>query len=94
MDMAGVTHVSEGHHGLGTSMFVPQNTQGEEDSWPGRNCNDFEDAQDPQTAVAPPLLPMASGGSQVCLFSEGGRDPLRLNLTPPPPRAPPIPNSE
>lgn len=64
MDMAGVTHVSEGHHGLGTSMFVPQNTQGEEDSWPGRNCNDFEDAQDPQTAVAPPLLPMASGGSQ------------------------------
>lgn len=65
---AGMTHASEGHHGLGTSMLVPQNPQGEEDSRPGKNGSGFEDAQDPQTAVPSPLLPMASWGSQVCLF--------------------------
>ncbi|XP_021012498.1 cytosolic phospholipase A2 epsilon isoform X1 [Mus caroli] len=63
-DVAGMTHASEGHHGLGTSMLVPQNPQGEEDSKPGRNCSEFEDAQDPQTAVPSPLLPMASCSSQ------------------------------
>lgn len=75
-----MAHALEGHCGLGTSMLVPQNPQEEEDSRPGRNCSGFEDAQDPQTAVPPPLLPMTSCGPQVCLFSEGkGSYPLKLD---------------
>lgn len=82
-DVAGMTHASEGHHGLGTSLLVPQNPQGEEDSKPARNCSGFDDAQDPQTAVPSPLLPMASCSSQVCLFSEGkGSCPLKLDPAP------------
>lgn len=83
--MAGVIQASEGYHGLGTSMLVPQNTQGEEDGGPGRKCNGLEDAQDLEMAVPPPLLPMAPCGSQVCLCSEG-KDTcfLKLDLSPSP----------
>ncbi|XP_055448221.1 cytosolic phospholipase A2 epsilon isoform X1 [Psammomys obesus] len=56
--------VSEGHRSRGTSMFVPQNTQGEGDSGPGRKCNGFEDTQDLDAAASPPLLPTAPCGSQ------------------------------
>lgn len=64
-DMAGTIQAPEGCHGVETNMFVPQSPQGEEDSRPGRNCSGFEDTQDLETAVCPPLLPMAPCGSQV-----------------------------
>lgn len=70
-DMAGKIQAPEGHHDVETNMFVPQSPQGEEDSGPGRNCRGFEDTQGLETAVCPPLLPMAPWGSQVCLCSEG-----------------------
>nr|XP_048315901.1 cytosolic phospholipase A2 epsilon isoform X1 [Myodes glareolus]XP_048315902.1 cytosolic phospholipase A2 epsilon isoform X1 [Myodes glareolus] len=62
--MAGTIQAPEGCHGVETNMFVPQSPQGEEDSRPGRNCSGFEDTQDLETAVCPPLLPMAPCGSQ------------------------------
>lgn len=70
-DMAGTIQAPEGCHGVETNMFIPQSPQGEEDSRPGRNCSGFEDTQDLETAVCPPLLPMAPCGSQVPLCSEG-----------------------
>lgn len=85
-DMAGTIQASEGHHDVETNMFVPQSPQGEEGSGPGRNCSGFEDTQDLETAVCPPLLlPMAPCGFQVCLCSEGKGSccPLR-----------PVPDSE
>ncbi|XP_041535247.1 cytosolic phospholipase A2 epsilon isoform X1 [Microtus oregoni] len=63
-DMAGKIQAPEGHHDVETNMFVPQSLQGEEDSGPGRNCSGFEDTQGLETAVCPPLLPMAPCGSQ------------------------------
>ncbi|XP_075817985.1 cytosolic phospholipase A2 epsilon isoform X1 [Microtus pennsylvanicus] len=63
-DMAGKIQAPEGHHDIETNMFVPQSLQGEEDSGPGRNCSGFEDTQGLETAVCPPLLPMAPCGSQ------------------------------
>lgn len=81
--MAGTIQTPEGRHGLGTNMFVPQNPQGEEDNRPGRNCSGFEDTQDLETAVCPPLLPMAPCSSQVCLCSEG-KDSCDFKHGPPP----------
>ncbi|XP_005364352.1 cytosolic phospholipase A2 epsilon isoform X1 [Microtus ochrogaster] len=63
-DMAGKIQAPEGHHDIETNMFVPQSPQGEEDSGPGRNGSGFEDTQGLETAMCPPLLPMAPCGSQ------------------------------
>ncbi|XP_036041018.1 cytosolic phospholipase A2 epsilon isoform X1 [Onychomys torridus] len=64
VDMAGTIQAPEGHHGLETNMFLPENPQGVEDSRPGRNSSEFEDTQDLETAVCPSLFPVAPCGYQ------------------------------
>lgn len=71
--MAGMTiQTSEGHPGSGTDVFVLQSLQGDEEgSTAGRSVSELEQTQVLETPHLPPLLPMAPGGSQVCLHFWG-----------------------